>query len=288
MEKPVIKAALLQFKNKNYNFVKYFRPEDEDQFHYRNYREMHPVLGCRQEQECRGIRFMSAEVRQWNQDQVKKYLDKYFKDLKDKGVDPFCSDIRPLGSWLIFEYDTFESDWEITDEFVTDMYENKLNVYNFHGKKLVLIKAERTNLWIHLGQKVRGCNNSQYGLNKPVKIVGNSYYNKNDELIFWYDEAQRKKLQEEYDSENGRKKAWEEWEKVKSQVNNTTFTPIPYVVAEEFLECVPPKRMDSGRWLVGEAYDHNAEGQALYLECRRVVKGKWEAKYTTVSEFDKK
>lgn len=289
MSKEII-TALIEFKNPNFNFYKNV-PEHVDIEEQRliYYRMMHGVQGGQyQEEKCEDVRFMSKEVRPWNNDQVKKYLDKYFADLKNKGVNPYCSNIKALSSWVDRQFSDYQCDWEYTNEHVKDMLGNSLQVGMSHGEKFVLINVERTKIWFTLGHKVRGCNDGQYGKNTPSKIVGNSFYNKDDELIFWYDEEQRQRLQEKYDSENAEKKAWAEWAKVKDQLNETTFITIPYLVAEHMLECVPPKRMDKGRWLVGEAYDLNAKGEYTYLECRQVSKGNWEAKYTSINEYDKK
>lgn len=284
----MITAALLEFDNPNFNFYKYI-PEWQDVEAVRvNYLQMdHPILK-QQPQKCKDVRVMGDNIRPWNQQQVRKYLDKYFADLKNKGVNPYCSNIHPLSTWVDRQFNDYHCDWEYTDEYIKDMFGNPLPVGVSHGEKFVLVNVERTNIWFYMKHKVRGCNDGMHGKNKPAKIVGDSFYNKDDELIFWYDEEQRQRLQQMYDDEYAEKYAWEQWEAVKDQLNEVSFIPIPYLVAMHMLEAVPPKRMEySGRWLVGEAYSTSINGNGYtYLECRQVSKDTWEAKLTTVHEYD--
>lgn len=51
------------------------------------------------------------------------------------------------------------------------------------------------------------------------------------------------------------------------------------------LEAVPPAEQTRGAFLVGEPYDHNPEGTAVYLAFRRVAAGRWEGRYLTRSAF---
>lgn len=50
------------------------------------------------------------------------------------------------------------------------------------------------------------------------------------------------------------------------------------------LECVPPRAMNGGRFLVGEASHHNGEGQSVYASFMR-HEGKFFAKYETAKQF---
>ena len=52
-----------------------------------------------------------------------------------------------------------------------------------------------------------------------------------------------------------------------------------------FLESVPPKRMERGAYCSGEPSHHNKEGQAVYI-CGLERKGKFYAQYGTVKQFE--
>lgn len=54
----------------------------------------------------------------------------------------------------------------------------------------------------------------------------------------------------------------------------------------DMLECVPPRAMAGGRFLVGEPQTHNAEGKAVYACFMERPSGQFFARYMTVSEFN--
>jgi hypothetical protein len=54
----------------------------------------------------------------------------------------------------------------------------------------------------------------------------------------------------------------------------------------EMLNCVPPRRQEGRRFLVGEAERHNANDEAVYAAFK-AVNGRYWAKYQTVREFDR-
>lgn len=53
----------------------------------------------------------------------------------------------------------------------------------------------------------------------------------------------------------------------------------------EMLECVPPRAMLAGAFLVGEPETHNAQGQAVYA-CFKQVGNDYFARYMTLEEFN--
>ncbi len=54
---------------------------------------------------------------------------------------------------------------------------------------------------------------------------------------------------------------------------------------EHYLGCVPPKRYRTNGFLSGEPYTHTAEGQGVYLACKKVGE-QYFAKMMTVAQFD--
>jgi hypothetical protein len=52
----------------------------------------------------------------------------------------------------------------------------------------------------------------------------------------------------------------------------------------QMLECLPPREMNGGRFLVGEADSHNKKGEAVYASFRK-HNGQFFAKYETIKQF---
>jgi hypothetical protein len=52
----------------------------------------------------------------------------------------------------------------------------------------------------------------------------------------------------------------------------------------DMLECLPPKRMESRKFLVGEADHHNEQGEAVFA-CFKKVGVKFFARYLTIAQF---
>ena len=68
----------------------------------------------------------------------------------------------------------------------------------------------------------------------------------------------------------------------------TTWIPTTEHMYWEMLECVPPAAMDGGRFLVGEANNHNSNGEPVYA-CFKVIHTNpetYEARYMTLREFN--
>lgn len=78
-------------------------------------------------------------------------------------------------------------------------------------------------------------------------------------------------------------KEWSDlWEAMKA-------TPTEWIETTEgmywtSLEAVPPRAGGLGRFLVGEPYTHNENGQAVYA-CFKSEGGKYFARYMTLQEF---
>jgi hypothetical protein len=53
----------------------------------------------------------------------------------------------------------------------------------------------------------------------------------------------------------------------------------------EMLECVPPRAMAGGRFLVGEAKTHNEHGQAVHACFDERADGRFFARHLTVAQF---
>ena len=49
-----------------------------------------------------------------------------------------------------------------------------------------------------------------------------------------------------------------------------TYVPVNDIIAMHFMESVPPVRFGLTRFLAGEACEHNAQGQKVFQEFRRV------------------
>lgn len=56
----------------------------------------------------------------------------------------------------------------------------------------------------------------------------------------------------------------------------------------KMLEALPPAAMGNGAFLVGEAADHNDNGEAVYACFVSHPSGEYEAKYMTLAEFKAK
>jgi hypothetical protein len=52
----------------------------------------------------------------------------------------------------------------------------------------------------------------------------------------------------------------------------------------DMLECLPPKRMDGRKFLVGEADHDNERGEAVYA-CFKKVGERFYARYLTIDQF---
>jgi hypothetical protein len=52
----------------------------------------------------------------------------------------------------------------------------------------------------------------------------------------------------------------------------------------DMLECLPPKRMESRKFLVGEADHHNEQGEAVFA-CFKKVGVKFFSRYLTIAQF---
>lgn len=52
----------------------------------------------------------------------------------------------------------------------------------------------------------------------------------------------------------------------------------------QMLECVPPRAMDAGRFLVGEATRHGPDGKAIYA-CFRQQGDQYAATYMSLEQF---
>ena len=67
--------------------------------------------------------------------------------------------------------------------------------------------------------------------------------------------------------------------------------PHPWILTTEamyddMLNCLPPRAMGNGCFLVGEADHHNSDGRAVYACFKQIHGGGFEARYMTVAEFN--
>lgn len=77
---------------------------------------------------------------------------------------------------------------------------------------------------------------------------------------------------------------WDDlWDAMKAKPDNWHHTTAR--MYHDMLEVLPPVRMRRGSFLVGEPYDHTAEGEAIYACFQRRPSGYW-AKYMTARVFD--
>ena len=77
-----------------------------------------------------------------------------------------------------------------------------------------------------------------------------------------------------------------EWAPLWDAMKSTPGAWIPTTEAMywEMLECVPPRAMTSGSFLVGEADHHNADGYAVYA-CFKKFSDDYNARYMTLAPF---
>lgn len=78
-----------------------------------------------------------------------------------------------------------------------------------------------------------------------------------------------------------------EWADLWNAMNNSPVSWIPTTenMYWNMLEAVPPRAMFAGAFLVGEPFNHNAQGEPIYAMFR-YVGNEYEARYMTLREFN--
>lgn len=72
------------------------------------------------------------------------------------------------------------------------------------------------------------------------------------------------------------------WEAMKA--DKSAWIPTTESMYWEMLECLPPRAMRNGAFLVGEADHHDSAGHAVYA-CFRQIGDSFAAKYMTAQQF---
>jgi hypothetical protein len=279
-------TALIKFEDSKYNYCKQIGEHtSEDEAFGRYYDKEIGVRGYNGLKKCISVRFASVVTQVTDQVEFKAFYDDYMKHFTDQGIYAFCSNVRALSSWTFHEFKTDDCGWEFTQETVVDKHGLHQQIGIFQGHKFVLIDMDTTWIFQHVKNKVRGCNDGQYGRNNPIQKVGESFYNKDAQLIFYFNDKQKQKLQDEYESRLNWNKGWKAYNKVKKDISLTNWVECNHQVAWHFMESVPPVIFGLTRFLSGEAVDHTSKGKSIYQEFKQVDNDKWLTKYSTVQMF---
>ncbi len=218
------------------------------------------------------------------QQEFQKVYSDYLKHFEQYNMPAFNTGIHAISTWCDRSFKLHRSDWGRTPETVTDIYGQTLGVWQLGEQKFIVFNFRDTKLFDISRCGVIGLND--FRCEETITHNKDSFYNRKGQLIYYKDEEQKERLKELYKDFLELRNGWNQYEEVKNQINEENWTLIPSVIAIELLNSVPPVRMDSGeRFLVGEPYRDNAEGVALYLECRKADNG-YNAKYSTVREYD--
>ncbi len=172
--------------------------------------------------------------------------------------------------------------WERTEIFVFDYYKNKLSVYEINGVQFVVFNWKQTTIEKVLGYRIESYN-SRYP--EPVKFKNDSFYNYNDDLIYCESPERFNYFLEQYCDYQKLNKEWIQFNENKPKLNTKEYQNLPPLIADHFLNCLPPVEFIRGAFLAGEAWKHDENGRALYLEVRGTDKQGFECKFSTVQEF---
>ncbi len=285
-----IKRALLKFEDSKYNHTRGVSPTADDSeimSRFLNVMIQVPQAPYLTHKKCIDVEISTYDIKPMNQAEFSAFYNQYMEDLKNKGVHAFCSNVRALSAWTRRTFDTWSCSWDFTKETVIDMFGYALQVGVLDEHRFVLVNLEQTKIFDHCKQNVRCCNDGEYGRSRPAKREGDSFYNNSGELIFYFDDEQKKELERQLQDEIDTTKAWDEYRKVRDGISLTNWVKCHDIVAMHFLESVPPVRMGGARFLAGEAADHTPDGYAMYQEFRRLTSDEWETKYSTVAEYEK-
>ena len=190
-------------------------------------------------------------------------LKEYTEVLKHTlDVDHVCfSDVRALYGFL----DSNGIDYGNNMDTFTKRVNGK-QVWSFqNGLKVCLISFKELEDCDSRFKSMQGVNNGRFTI-EEINEENRTVYSEDGKVLVYHRDEKFEDYKEQYEDKVKFKSQWKEFEAIKPHLTvNGKFIDCGYLVADFFLNSLPPVDMTSGCFIAGEAWEHDEDDRAVYI-----------------------